>query len=553
MQLQVVRISPAGTVPPLGVVAGARQFARSVVGGLGVASGLMLLAPIMSYRADVATIRQELQLRVSREARVYAQALGLYLELVQSYLERVAQRPELNLLDRASASAEVLRGAMHHGSASFGMGVAVLDRDGFPVWSEPASLLPSGRSQRDRRWFQTLLARGGSVVDAASQEPRRLVIGVPIVRGNGVAGVLAGVVDLSAGASPGWQQLVANDDLLVTNAAGAVFLPPVPPAWTRDADLTALQDRLLAAPEGLQVALGGRHRLAAATPIGATGLRVALIADEDRVIAPARRRMLWQLATIGLLQLTTITLFSVFFGRIYRTFLRAESEAAERDRLAALGTAASLIAHEVKNALNGLRAAVALQESEHGDGLVARGIRGQTDRLAHLATSLLHFGRPVEPRAVTARLDELAREAVDGLRVLPEFHEVRLDVALDEPVFAICDPVLVVTALDNLVRNAIEASVVAKDLGRVDQPVVAVAAGRRDGRAWIAVDDNAGGPSPDVEARLFEPFVTSKSKGIGLGLAMARRALEQQGGALAFERTATGSRFVASLPEARAA
>lgn len=542
-----------GTAPPLGVVAGARQFARSVVGGLGVASGLMLLAPIVSYRADVATIRQELQLRVSREARVYAQALGLYLELVQSYLERVAQRPELNLLDRGSASADALRDAMHHGSAWFGMGVAVLDRDGFPVWSEPGSLLPAGRSQRDRRWFQTLLARGGSVVDAGSEEPRRVVIGVPIVRGNGVAGVLAGVVDLSAGASAGWQQLVANDDLLVTNASGAVFLPPVPPAWTRDADLAALQDRLLAAPEGLQVALGERHRLAAATPIGATGLRVALIADEDRVIAPARRRMLWQLTTIGLLQLATITLFSVFFGRIYRTFLRAESEAAERDRLAALGTAASLIAHEVKNALNGLRAAVALQESEHGDGLVARSIRGQTDRLAHLATSLLHFGRPVEPRAVTARLDELAREAVDGLRVLPEFHEVRLDVALDQPVFAICDPVLVVTALDNLVRNAIEASVVAKDLGRIDQPVVAVAAGRQDGHAWVAVDDNAGGPSPDVEARLFEPFVTSKSKGIGLGLAMARRALEQQGGALAYERRATGSRFVASLPEARAA
>ena len=66
---------------------------------------------------------------------------------------------------------------------------------------------------------------------------------------------------------------------------------------------------------------------------------------------------------IGFLQLATVTLFSVFFRRIYRTFLQVESRAAERDRLAALGTAASPIAHEVKNALNGLKAATALLDA----------------------------------------------------------------------------------------------------------------------------------------------------------------------------------------------
>ena len=95
--------------------------------------------------------------------------------------------------------------------------------------------------------------------------------------------------------------------------------------------------------------------------------------------------------------------------------------------MAALGPPASLIAHEVKNSLNGLKAAVAMQDADGAGGLATRTIRGQTDRLAHLATSLLHFGKPAEPRAVHARLDELAREAVDGLRVLPEFDEVRLD------------------------------------------------------------------------------------------------------------------------------
>jgi signal transduction histidine kinase len=132
--------------------------------------------------------------------------------------------------------------------------------------------------------------------------------------------------------------------------------------------------------------------------------------------------------------------------------------------------------------------------------------------------------------------------------VLPEFHEVRLTADLAEPVGVTCDPLLVATALDNLIRNAIEATVVAKDLGAVDDPAVRVSAGRQNGQAYVLVEDNAGGPPADVEARLFEPFVTAKPKGIGLGLAMARRAMEQQGGSLSFERSTDGSRFTIRLP-----
>src|SRR5262249_18616938 len=188
-------------------------------------------------------------------------------------------------------------------------------------------------------------------------------------------------------------------------------------------DLSGWMTRLLAEPEGALLTIGGRHQLAAATAIGSTGLRLALVADEDRVIAPARARLLWQLAVVGLLQLATITLFSVFFRRIYPTFLRVEAHAAEQERMAALGAAASLIAHEVKNSLNGLRAAVAMQEAEGAGGLATRTIRGQTDRLAHLATSLLHFRKPAGPRAVTTRPAPPAPDAAARVGALPEADE----------------------------------------------------------------------------------------------------------------------------------
>jgi len=66
---------------------------------------------------------------------------------------------------------------------------------------------------------------------------------------------------------------------------------------------------------------------------------------------------------------------------------------------------------------------------------------------------------------------------------------------------------------------------------------------REDGQGLVAVEDNGGGPPAEIEQRLFEPFTTSKPKGIGLGLAMAKRAVEEQGGTLSFRRTDSGSVF----------
>jgi signal transduction histidine kinase len=543
----------SSTLPPTGVVAGARSFARSVVAGLLVAGVTIMTVPIFSYRSDVAAIREQLQLHVSREANVYAQALRLHLELLQSDLQRLAARPEINLFDGTTAPEEVLLDATHHGSALFGIGVAVLDRGGRPVWSEPPGVVERGASVLDTRWFQTLLERGAPVVDGTGAPSRTFVIAVPIVHAGDVSGALAGFLNASSETLPGWRQLVLNGDLLVTDAAGDLFLPERPPAWTRAVELPRFVDRLLAAPDGEALTLGGRHRLAAATMIGSTGLRLTLVADEDRVIAPARARLLWELAVIGLLQIATIVFFSFFFRRIYRAFMRVEARAAEQERMAALGGAASLIAHEVKNSLNSLRAAVAFDERGDGGAMARHVIRGQIDRLAHLASSLLQFGKPSEARTVPARLDELARDAVDALRVLPEAAEVDVAIDLDAPVPVRCDPLLVTTALDNLIRNAIEAAADAKDLGRAEQPVVRVSAGHSDHQGWVVVEDNAGGPAPAIEARLFEPFATGKPKGIGLGLAMARRAVEQQGGSLSFEHGATGSRFTIRLPGEEAA
>lgn len=122
--------------------------------------------------------------------------------------------------------------------------------------------------------------------------------------------------------------------------------------------------------------------------------------------------------------------------------------------------------------------------------------------------------------------------------------------ALEPGLTAPCDPLLLTTALDNLLRNAIEAGASARGVGRRERAQVRVALRALGSEAFISVDDDAGGPPPEVEARLFEPFLTSKPKGIGLGLSMARAAIEAQGGALDFARTPQGSTFTIRLPMA---
>ena len=80
------------------------------------------------------------------------------------------------------------------------------------------------------------------------------------------------------------------------------------------------------------------------------------------------------------------------------------------------------------------------------------------------------------------------------------------------------------------------------------QPRVLVRVSRGPTSASVRVEDNAGGATQDFESRLGEPFFTTKPQGIGLGLAMTSRAVEQLGGTLRFERLPDGSAFEITLP-----
>lgn len=522
-----------------------RQFTRSVFAGL-VLLGLVAVAgPLLSYRSDVHEVRGQFRARTAREARVYAQALSLHLKLLKSELSRVAAGVGPGVQE--ARAIEDIQDLTTPEAGLFHQGILLLDATGHPLWSEPPQL-PVPSSLREHPWFQRVLAQQTPIVDALAPGSPTFVVAVPVVRHHRTTGVLAGLLDTGE-ELPGGQPTGDHLTLLVLNRHGDLFVPETPPDWATAPGFAAKVEALLEDGEGQEWELLPGKRFAWATPVPGTELRLVLAADETAILAPIRYRLLLQLLLLAVLQVGTLLLFGVHWRRVYRLFLGMERRAAEKETMAALGSAASLIAHEVKNSLNGLKAAIGMLSPSEPQGLAVRTLRGQIDRLAHLATSLLHFGKPPRVQCIPVDLPHLVREVLEGLRVLPEAEEVRVEANLGgEELLLPGDPLLLATALDNLVRNAMEAAVAAKDLGQVLSPEVRVRLSQRDGEAVVEVEDNAGGPPPGFEDRLFEPFVTSKPKGVGLGLSMTRRAVEQQGGRLTFARLPGGSRFSLHLP-----
>jgi len=522
-----------------------RRLGRSVLIGLAVLGVIALVGPFLTYLNEVRETQRLLRSRVAREASVYAEALALHFGTLQHELERLASRPQVDLLDENLQPERELLDFTHHNSPFFSA-VLFLDGAGDPVWSEPRGVLPPTSRAQDR-WYQRLLRTSRPVVDALEPGSRSFVVAAPVLRGGRISGAVVGLVDAGKRGLPGGRATIEGSLLVVSTDRGDVLLPATPPTWTFASGFPDRLGDLLRRGRAETTDLSGTPEYAAAVQVGDTGLRLLLVVEETPLLAPVRWRFFWQMLLVLVGQAVTILLFSWFLRRTYLRYREMDEVLAQQEKLAALGQAASLIAHEVKNSLNGMKAAASMLSADGDRTLPVRTMRGQIDRLSHLATSLLNFGKPANAQLSLTPVGQLVSEAVESLRVLPEAEEVQVTSDLDTSLQVRCDPLLLVTALDNLLRNAMEAAVAAKDLGKQAHPHVRITTRRVDGAVRVEVEDNAGGPPPGFEAGLFQPFVTTKPRGIGLGLSMARQAVERQGGSLAFERTATGSRFTVQL------
>ncbi|MHB8418095.1 MAG: protoglobin domain-containing protein [Myxococcales bacterium] len=220
-----------------------------------------------------------------------------------------------------------------------------------------------------------------------------------------------------------------------------------------------------------------------------------------------------------------------------------EAKQARSERLSTYGQLVGTIGHELRNPLAVMESSVHILRSRLPND---ERIRKHVERIAEQVTTsnriisgLLDILRDAplarQPVRLSEVLERVAREVqippgarmrVSGIAELPDIQG---------------DPEQLRQLFENLVQNAVQALPDGGGLVRIS--------GDRTGReVRIAVEDDGPGVDAATQRRLFEPLVTTKKKGVGLGLAWVKQVAERHGGTVAYENGSPGARFVVRLP-----
>ena len=220
------------------------------------------------------------------------------------------------------------------------------------------------------------------------------------------------------------------------------------------------------------------------------------------------------------------------------------------DRLASVGEMAAGIAHEIKNPLTGIAAAITIikedfSESDPKVEILAE-VLEQVKRLDKTVNDLLYFGKPSPPEPVFCDLNAIVNKTLSFASQYKGGAHVSKNMDLDAGIpMVFVDPKQIHQVLLNIILNAFQAMPAGGTLGVSTQCVEI--AGKRYVRT--AISDTGYGIPTQVLGKLFTPFFTTKAQGTGLGLAICQKIIHQHNGEIhAASENAKGTVFTIDLP-----
>ncbi|MDT7604758.1 MAG: two-component system, chemotaxis family, CheB/CheR fusion protein [Acidobacteriota bacterium] len=227
---------------------------------------------------------------------------------------------------------------------------------------------------------------------------------------------------------------------------------------------------------------------------------------------------------------------------------RMRDRLTQNEKIAALGRMAAQVAHEVRNPLTGLRLYAMHLRGKLGDRFtteetaLCEKILLSIDHLSNTTEQILNVARPIKlvlaPRRVEPLVGDVLQLLDSQLRVCGV--EVRLDFN-DEVRPALIDEASMRSALVNLLLNAVQSMPTGGTLSIT---------ARADGDSLLVeIGDTGSGMTPEQSAQVFEPFYTTKTRGLGLGMPYAKRVIEEHGGAIRLEsEPGAGTKVEIRLP-----
>ena len=215
-----------------------------------------------------------------------------------------------------------------------------------------------------------------------------------------------------------------------------------------------------------------------------------------------------------------------------------ENRLAEQKSLAKLGEMAAVVAHEVKNPIAGIRGALQVITSrmpaDQRDRMVLLDIITRLDALNRIVQDMLMFARPRALRQEPIALGMLLTDTASLIERDPTMANLKIDVSGAADISG--DREMLQVVFQNILMNAAQAM---DGQGRITVTIA-----HTDGRCRIAIADRGPGMPEEIRAKAFDAFFTTKHRGTGLGLPIARRVVEAHGGHMEIDVPPSGGTTV---------